>query len=281
VLPSYDAARKEAHCACRILQFLDDLDNLGPTAANANATPETAASKGNDPAAQDALDFLDQMTKRSSTPVPPAPAPRVSSDLKRPTSRSSMRSFRASTPQTRDSPGRPSSPAPAPRPPSPAAPAPAAAEPASNAWGWSSVWNSASSVIQQAKEVADHNLSPLAPNLQSQQEQAKKWTGSVLGSIVSSVGQMDLEQVKSKGLKAVTDIINAVAPPISEHEVIQVWLSHDMLGYEGVETLVYRALTKVSLLRFDFIPADKERRLWSKWRAVSCTSTKARPTSRP
>jgi hypothetical protein len=58
---------------------------------------------------------------------------------------------------------------------------------------------------------------------------------------------MDLEQVRSKGFKAMTEIINAVAPPIAEHEVIQVWLSHDMLGYEGVETLVYRALAKVSL----------------------------------
>jgi hypothetical protein len=42
-----------------------------------------------------------------------------------------------------------------------------------------------------------------------------------------------------------TDLLNAVAPPIAEHEVIQVWLSHDMVGYEGVESLVYRALAKV------------------------------------
>jgi Family of unknown function (DUF5427) len=42
-----------------------------------------------------------------------------------------------------------------------------------------------------------------------------------------------------------TDIINAVAPPIAEHEVIQIWLSHDMKGYEGVESLVYRALARI------------------------------------
>jgi Family of unknown function (DUF5427) len=44
-----------------------------------------------------------------------------------------------------------------------------------------------------------------------------------------------------------TDLLNAVAPPIAEHEVIQVWLSHDMVGYEGVESLVYSALAKVWL----------------------------------
>jgi len=42
-----------------------------------------------------------------------------------------------------------------------------------------------------------------------------------------------------------TDLLNVVAPPISEHEVIQVWLSHDMKGYDGVETLVYRAMTRI------------------------------------
>ena len=40
-------------------------------------------------------------------------------------------------------------------------------------------------------------------------------------------------------------MINAVAPPIAEHEVIQVWLSHDMKGYEGVESIVYRSLARI------------------------------------
>lgn len=37
-----------------------------------------------------------------------------------------------------------------------------------------------------------------------------------------------------------------MAPPISEHEVIEVTLSHDMEGYDGVESVVYRALARVS-----------------------------------
>jgi hypothetical protein len=39
--------------------------------------------------------------------------------------------------------------------------------------------------------------------------------------------------------------MNAVAPPIAEHEVIQVTLSHDMEGYDGIESVVYRAMAKV------------------------------------
>lgn len=38
-----------------------------------------------------------------------------------------------------------------------------------------------------------------------------------------------------------TTIINTVAPPISEHETLELWLSHPMVGYDGVEGVVYRA----------------------------------------
>lgn len=70
--------------------------------------------------------------------------------------------------------------------------------------------------------------------------------------------QLDIEKLRKEitetGMKAMQDIMNAVAPPIAEHEVIQVNLSHDMLGYEGVETLVYRALAKVCALTVCLLP---------------------------
>lgn len=53
------------------------------------------------------------------------------------------------------------------------------------------------------------------------------------------------QELRNVGFSTLTEIINAVAPPIAEHEVIQIWLSHDMKGYEGVETLVYRALARI------------------------------------
>lgn len=53
------------------------------------------------------------------------------------------------------------------------------------------------------------------------------------------------KELKTTTLKSLTDLLNAVAPPIAEHEVIEVSLSHDMVGYDGVEALVYRGLAKV------------------------------------
>lgn len=145
--------------------------------------------------------------------------------------------------------------------------------PAAGGWGWGSVWSQATNVIQQARTVAEEQVSKNLPkniptsisSLQSQlpvspssasasasqaasaaTEQAQKWRSGMLNMLSSHVDIDKLRRdITETGLKAMNEIINAVAPPISEHEVIQVNLSHDMLGYEGVETLVYRALAKV------------------------------------
>lgn len=52
--------------------------------------------------------------------------------------------------------------------------------------------------------------------------------------------------LKGTGLKNLTTtILETVAPPISEHELVEVWLSHDMEGYSGLDALVYRAFARV------------------------------------
>lgn len=63
------------------------------------------------------------------------------------------------------------------------------------------------------------------------------------GFLTETLGQ-NLQRV---GLSTLNDILNVVAPPISEHEVIQIWLSHDMQGYDGVESVVYKAFAKVCI----------------------------------
>lgn len=42
-----------------------------------------------------------------------------------------------------------------------------------------------------------------------------------------------------------TTLLETVAPPISEHELVEVWLAYDMVGYTGLEALVYRAFARV------------------------------------
>jgi len=109
------------------------------------------------------------------------------------------------------------------------------------------VWSSASAVVQQAKTVVNEQVKSLPQN-----DQAKKWGEGVLGYAKTAqeyakTAQLDKlgQDLRRVGLSTFTEILNVVAPPISEHEVIQVWLSHDMQGYEGVESVVYRGLSKI------------------------------------
>lgn len=47
-------------------------------------------------------------------------------------------------------------------------------------------------------------------------------------------------------LKSLTStVLDAIALPITEHEVVEIWLAHDMVGYVGLKALVKRSFAKV------------------------------------
>jgi len=129
-----------------------------------------------------------------------------------------------------------------------AAPATSAAYPTSTGsgaggWGWGSVWNTASAALAQAKERVDEQVKNL-PQI-PQNEQARKWGEGMMDYVKQAQLDKIAQDLKTTSLSTLTGIMNVVAPPIAEHEVIQVTLSHDMEGYDGVETLVYRALARI------------------------------------
>ncbi|TNY23350.1 hypothetical protein DMC30DRAFT_347515 [Rhodotorula diobovata] len=287
--------------------------------SSAGAQPGANAAE-----AQSVLDFLDEITQRSSTPTTqslPRPLDKkasVPTGLGRSTSRNNLSGV-ASSPGTATGAGAGAPPrrstdsarsvrsvgaasgggsgvsasprstaarappaasaaqaAPAPAAAAPAAPQPdaqqppaaAAAEGGGGGWGWSSMWSQATTVVQQASHLAQQARTAAEEQVKTaaagagaaggiaglgeglikklgENEQAKKWSEGVMsyakGAHLDQLGK----DLKSTTLRSLTDLLNAVAPPIAEHEVIQVSLSHDMVGYDGVETLVYRGLAKI------------------------------------
>ncbi|KAJ6627257.1 maintenance of telomere capping protein 1 [Mycena sp. CBHHK59/15] len=227
------------------LAFLDDLDSFTPPDAPAPtdsaSAPAPGVGAGGGEGEAEVLAFIDEITQKSAEPTP------RSSHLERPASRSGTPTVRKSTERVRLGGGTTSllrTPSSSSLRKEAAAPAPsstAAAESSSGGgWGWGNVWSSASAAIQQAKSAVDEQVKYLPKN-----EQARKWGEGVIE--YAKTAQLDKlgQDFKRVGLSTLTDILNVVAPPISEHEVIQVWLSHDMRGYEGIESLVYRALARI------------------------------------
>ncbi|KAK7064501.1 maintenance of telomere capping protein 1 [Favolaschia claudopus] len=235
------------------LAFLDDLDSFTPQDAS-TAAPGDAAAVPAPPAPggeAEVLAFIDEITQKSAEPTPRSSAHLV----ERPSSRSGTPTVRKSTERVRLGVGAaggtsllrtPSSSSlrkdAATTAATPASDASAPSSSGGGGWGlgWGNVWSSASSVIQQARSAVDEQVKNLPKN-----EQARKWGEGMIE--YAKTAQLDKlgQDFKRVGLSTLTDILNVVAPPISEHEVIQVWLSHDMQGYEGVESLVYRALARI------------------------------------
>jgi len=244
------------------LQILDDLDSLSPDAHPPGADTATAPvppAAANPGEAAEVLAFLDEITQKSSEPTRPA-----ASLVDRPLSRSGTPSLRKSTERVKvggslltnpgSSSGRGASPSTSSSNLVPADKQETASEherqPSGGGWGWGSVWSNASSAIQQARSVVDEQVKSLPT------QDAMKWKEGVIGYAKTAqeraqeyAKNVQIEKLgkdlKRVGLSTFNDILDAVAPPISEHEVIQVWLSHDMQGLEGVESLVYSALARI------------------------------------
>ncbi|WVQ81449.1 hypothetical protein IAT38_003573 [Cryptococcus sp. DSM 104549] len=156
-----------------------------------------------------------------------------------------------------------------------AAPPPAAATPepsnvptqaagsSGGGWGVSSFWSTAATALQSAQRVADEQYQKVksegVSGVTGQLEQlGVKGVGGVdlnklrkgaeerLGGIVKGV---DLEKLRhdlvNTTTSTLTTILDTVAPPISEHETLELWLSHPMTGYGGVEGVIYRAWTRI------------------------------------
>jgi len=222
-----------------------DLDSLPNPIVSGTSSGRTAP-KGNDPQAIQALAELDDLAKTAvDTTASKSRLTAVSSGISRPSSRAtervSLSGLKAKSAASAEGSAAGSQSATPPA----AAPVPpqAAARSSESSWGWGSVWDSASAAIQQARTVVDEQVKSL-PNV-PQPEQARQWREGIVGYVKSAQLDKLTNDLKAVSLSTFNGILNAVAPPIAEHEVIQVWLSHDLEGYDGVETLVYRAFGRI------------------------------------
>ncbi|GAK63511.1 uncharacterized protein PAN0_003d1716 [Moesziomyces antarcticus] len=120
---------------------------------------------------------------------------------------------------------------------------------AGSSGGWSG-WGS--SLFSQATKLADQARQEFEKRAPTQAEQARElgskgWdlAKGVRGFVKEAGLEKWGEEVTKVGKRGWTDIVNAVAPPIAAHEIIQVTLSHDMVGYDGISDVTYQTLAKV------------------------------------
>lgn len=105
------------------------------------------------------------------------------------------------------------------------------------------MWSSATKFADQARAEIEKR---------AQSEQAKDlgqrgWdlAQGVRGFVKETGWEKLGDDITKVGKRGWTEVINAVAPPISAHEVIQVTLSHDMVGFDGVPDVTFKILSRV------------------------------------
>lgn len=244
--------------------LLSDLDNLGT--AEASPRPSTSSSKatstttpsgpkaGASDDAQSLLDDLDNLVqRRAPTPrkqqqqsqsQPPAEGQNAASSSNTADAgvEPSPATLAAQALETSASPEQQQKSSDA----DPSTSAAASTQPAasSGGWGgWGSVWSSAAKLADQARAEVEKR----AQSEQAREIRQRGW-GLTQGvrDFVKDAGLERLgEDLTKVGKRGWTEVINAVAPPISAHEVIQVTLSHDMVGFDGVSDVTFKILARV------------------------------------
>ncbi|CAG8531209.1 1151_t:CDS:2, partial [Racocetra persica] len=194
-----------------VLQFLETLDTYSQTTA--------AGTPGSTPAdtTQSVLDFLDQITQST-----PASNPSESNPKQGNQNNSSVNQNGSAEQQT----NQPES------------------QKQSGAWSWGGLLATATTAYQTATTVVDNSVKEALETVRTN-EATKKLEERVRGIVNKEAIEKLGSDLKTLSLNTLTTVVNAVVPPISQYEVVEVWLSHDMVGYVGLESLVYRAFMKV------------------------------------
>ncbi|KAG0090552.1 hypothetical protein BGZ93_009249 [Podila epicladia] len=99
-----------------------------------------------------------------------------------------------------------------------------------------SLWSTASEAVKTTQTAVQSSVKATRESQASKnlQERVK---GIVNAENIGKIGD-DLKSLTST-------VLDAIALPITEHEVVEIWLAHDMVGYVGLEALVNRSFAKV------------------------------------
>ncbi|KAI8082253.1 maintenance of telomere capping protein 1 [Thamnidium elegans] len=102
-------------------------------------------------------------------------------------------------------------------------------------WG-NSFWSQASAAVKTTTDQINRSVTS---------DSASKLLESRVKTLQSLVNKENIEKLGTGLKNLTTTFLETVAPPISEHELVEVWLAYDMVGYNGLEALVYRAFARV------------------------------------
>ncbi|KAF2274386.1 uncharacterized protein EI97DRAFT_435221 [Westerdykella ornata] len=117
-----------------------------------------------------------------------------------------------------------------------------APEPKQSSGGWwGGLLSTATATANAAKKQAEAALS----EIQKSQE-AQRWAEQVRGN-VGALGALKGigGELQKRALPTFTNILHTLAPPISQHERLQIHITHDLIGYPSLDPIIYQTFSTV------------------------------------
>ncbi|KAK7514022.1 maintenance of telomere capping protein 1 [Phyllosticta citriasiana] len=105
----------------------------------------------------------------------------------------------------------------------------------SSGGGW---WGSLTGLASAAAKQAEAAMKEIQKN-----EEAVRWAEQVKGNVgaLRSYG----DELRSRALPTFTHLLHTLAPPISQHERLQIHITHDLRNYPSLDPIIYATFSRV------------------------------------
>ncbi|KAI4704588.1 hypothetical protein J4E81_001657 [Alternaria sp. BMP 2799] len=121
------------------------------------------------------------------------------------------------------------------------APEPLEEKQSGGSW-WGGGWGGLVSTATAAAETARKQAEAAYQEIQKNQE-AQRWAEQVRGNVGALRGIGG--ELGKRAVPTFTNILNTLAPPISQHERLQIHITHDLIGYPSLDPLIYQTFAGV------------------------------------
>ncbi|KAH7120850.1 maintenance of telomere capping protein 1 [Dendryphion nanum] len=103
---------------------------------------------------------------------------------------------------------------------------------------WGGLLSTATATADAARKKAEAAYQEIQKN-----QEAQRWAEQVRGNVGALRGIGG--ELGKRALPTFTNILHTLAPPISQHERLQIHITHDLIGYPSLDPIIYQTFSNV------------------------------------
>ncbi|PSN64983.1 hypothetical protein BS50DRAFT_48735 [Corynespora cassiicola Philippines] len=119
----------------------------------------------------------------------------------------------------------------------PPKPAPEPKQQSGGSW-WGGLLSTATATASAARKQAEAAYQEIQKN-----QEAQRWAEQVRGNVGALRGIGG--ELGKHALPTFTNILHTLAPPIAQHERLQIHITHDLIGYPSLDPIIYQTFSNV------------------------------------